>query len=922
MSSAQMARLLQGILVAQRTQQQQARGSDMKSMNVQSCPHHVHAPGTLEHSTVGGSHVVAKPLSTAHSNASKAKISQNEAFFRFPVGLKEELECCKCGRIYTLPTAEWSAVDSSIFVLVNGGFVWPAVGRPSARANVPALVRGVIEKFLKPIANRTWPAPWTQHGFPRLKWREGAFVKLFFAPSFGAFTLLRAAGFVLNADDDAYLELPDAASDERVRQVTAAIDRMVHWCDQIDELVRTGARAPPLSPLEDAFELYRSIMAYHDDVVQAPATTGLLQASLTAEEYERGLHAKDAVVGMLFFCHVMIGEEPLVLVPTSDQTVIASKFLSALKELAETYYEWLGGYVVAEDRKKNPPPPKALPGATTTTTTTATAATTDSSPSKRPRLGDVAMTEDQLLELAIAKSLESDQPRPISATGESDDMLSFSSDGGQPKGLTNTRQSCHANSLIQALFALKPLRRDLLLVQRVLREQAPPTERSLRVATACLRELALLFGRLDLSRARAVSARRFMEMLMVDSALMPGLQHDVTEVKDLMLSTLERVMPSLKATFYGTQHRLEQPSDDAGVIAAAIVESTAASLWPPADDTDLDGAAADDSVAATSGGDAAAASVQPSIAEKLTFSDVIVHLRRDECTDDLDDALARSLLGEFAYLPHTRPNEAILVPPPLLTVSVQRVEYSAAAHRATKIDTMMRFRRTLSLRRYTDVGGDVPAHVVAIDRRVARLRERLALIERTLNALEMGPTPLTSALGTVATFLGANRELSLGLLPPTLDAHFGEQLAQLHTHVVQQVESLRARANELRVRIDTLMSERDAEATSYALHAVLVHRGGANVGHYYSFVRASFGDADTWYKCNDERVETVDWNAVAEASFGGASGKDSAYCLIYASPEYCAQSLALDDESVLSLYDDEIVAQLSDPAMHVSSAFQ
>lgn len=853
------------------------------------------------------------------SNEKKVKKSQNEAFFRFPVGLKEDLECCKCGRIYTLPNAEWTAVDSSIFVLVNGGFVWPAAGRPSPRSAVPALVRGVIEKFLKPIASRTWPTPWTQHGFPRLKWREGAFVRLFLSPSFGAFTLLRAAGFVLNADDDAYLELPDAASDERVSQVTAAIDRMSHWCDQIDELVRTGARAPPLSPLEDVFELYRSIVAYHDDVVQAPATSGgLLQMSITAAEYTRGLRAKDAVVGMLFFCHVMIGEEPLVLVPTSDQIVIATKFLAALKELADTFYEWLGGYVIAEDRKKNPPTPKTLPSPTAATTSSATAAA-----NKRPRLGDVAMTEDELLELAIAKSLESDQPKPISATNESDDVLSFSCDGGKPKGLTNTRQSCHANSLIQALFALKPLRRDLLLVQRVLREQPTPTERPLRVATACLRELALLFGRMDLSRARAVSARRFMEMLMIDSTLMPGMQHDVTEVKDLMLSTLERVMPSLKATFYGTQHRLEQPSDDATAVAAAILQSTAASLWPPVDDTDLDGAAAEAAAAdaATSGGGDVAASLQPSIAEKLTFSDVIVHLRRDECTDDLEDALARSLLGEFAYRPHARPSEAILAPPPLLTLSVQRVEYSAATHRATKIDTMMRFRRTLSLRRYTDVGGEVPAHIVAIDRRVARLRERLALIERTLNALEVGPTPLTAALGTVATFLGANRELSLGLLPPTLDANFGEQLAQLHSHVAQQVESLRARATKLRVRIDTLISERDAETTSYSLHAVLVHRGSANAGHYYSFVRADFGDADTWYKCNDESVETVDWNTVAESSFGGA-GKDSAYCFIYASPEYCAQSRAFDDENVLSLYDDEIVAQLSDPQLHVSSAFQ
>jgi hypothetical protein len=894
--------LLLSLLAASKQQ----KGDGMKQLpaNAATCPHHVHAPGTLDASSSHAS-AVAKPSSRPLIIAKK---TQNEAFFRLPPAEGEQLECCKCARMFAMPEREWSHVDMSVFVLVNGGFAWPSLNRHvPARPGVPARIRGVVDAFLKPIANRAWPAPWTQHGFPRLKWREGPFVKKFGAPSEGAFTVLRAAGFVVNADEDAYLEMPDAASDERIAHVVAAIARFEHWIARLDEIVTTGAVPPPLSPLEDVYEIYRSILSFYSDLAKVPASSA---AIFSPDEFVRGLRAKEATHAMLFFCSVMNGEEPLALAPTSEQKQLANKFSSALTGLMAEFYVLFGQHLVDEDRKKNPLPAIKPPAVA--------AGTTDLSPSKRARVGDFALTDDeQLLELAIAKSLESERKSAAAAgLGESDDVLSFSNDGGLPKGLTNTRQSCHANSLIQALFALKPLRRELLTAQRQLRVQEAPTDRKQRIATECLRELTLLFGRLDLSRARAVSARRFMEVLMRDSALMPGLQHDVTEVKDLMLSTLERVLPSLKATFYGTQLRLQQPTDDNNDAVAIVNELTA--VWPPADDTDLDGDGAD--AAAAQSDDAAR--VQPTVAEKLTFSDVIVHLRRDECTDDLDDALARSVLGEFASRPHARPSEAILVPPPLLTVSVQRVEYSQSTHRANKIDTMMRFRRTLSLRRYTEPTAESPAHIAVIDRRIARLRTRLAVIERALNALEAGSTPLTSALGTVATFLAANRELSLGLLPPSLNANFGDQIAELHAHVAQQVASLRARADEIRVRIDLLTSERDAETASYALHAVLVHRGGANTGHYYAFVRANFSDDNTWFKCNDDRVESVDWKAVTEASFGGAGGKDSAYCLIYASPEYCAQSQALDDDSVLSLYDDEIVAQLSNPALHVSSAFQ
>ena len=42
----------------------------------------------------------------------------------------------------------------------------------------------------------------------------------------------------------------------------------------------------------------------------------------------------------------------------------------------------------------------------------------------------------------------------------------------------------------------------------------------------------------------------------------------------------------------------------------------------------------------------------------------------------------------------------------------------------------------------------------------------------------------------------------------------------------------------------------------YHLHAILVHRGTLNAGHYYAFIRPNV-DEDRWFEFNDSRVTEV-----------------------------------------------------------------
>lgn len=68
----------------------------------------------------------------------------------------------------------------------------------------------------------------------------------------------------------------------------------------------------------------------------------------------------------------------------------------------------------------------------------------------------------------------------------------------------------------------------------------------------------------------------------------------------------------------------------------------------------------------------------------------------------------------------------------------------------------------------------------------------------------------------------------------------------------------------------------------YHLHAVLVHEGQANAGHYWAFI---YDQArKRWLKYNDISVTESSWEELERESFGGLRNA-SAYCLMYISDQ-------------------------------------
>jgi ubiquitin carboxyl-terminal hydrolase 7 len=70
--------------------------------------------------------------------------------------------------------------------------------------------------------------------------------------------------------------------------------------------------------------------------------------------------------------------------------------------------------------------------------------------------------------------------------------------------------------------------------------------------------------------------------------------------------------------------------------------------------------------------------------------------------------------------------------------------------------------------------------------------------------------------------------------------------------LLRQSDSFKLSQKKLNVEDQSI----EAEADIYHLHAILVHSGTINSGHYYCFIRPTVDGK--WYKFNDRTVSEIE----------------------------------------------------------------
>ncbi|XP_040006095.1 ubiquitin carboxyl-terminal hydrolase 25 isoform X2 [Xiphias gladius] len=153
----------------------------------------------------------------------------------------------------------------------------------------------------------------------------------------------------------------------------------------------------------------------------------------------------------------------------------------------------------------------------------------------------------------------------------------------------------------------------------------------------------------------------------------------------------------------------------------------------------------------------------------------------------------------------------------------------------------------------------------------------------------LGPT--TAPTAAQQQRVPIHKPFTQSRLPPDLPMHPAprhiteEELRVLEgclhrwrSEVENDTRDLQGSITRIHRTIELMYSDKSMMQVPYRLHAVLVHEGQANAGHYWAYIYDPHQRC--WMKYNDIAVTKSSWEELVRDSFGGYRNA-SAYCLMY-----------------------------------------
>ena len=96
--------------------------------------------------------------------------------------------------------------------------------------------------------------------------------------------------------------------------------------------------------------------------------------------------------------------------------------------------------------------------------------------------------------------------------------------------------------------------------------------------------------------------------------------------------------------------------------------------------------------------------------------------------------------------------------------------------------------------------------------------------------------------------------------------------------VEEEIVALSRSLESIEANISVMYEEEGIKMRGYRLHAVMVHEGDVNQGHYWAYVNhRELG----WLKFNDNTVSQTSWEEISKEAVGGGQSSTSAYSCVY-----------------------------------------
>ncbi|XP_043853647.1 ubiquitin carboxyl-terminal hydrolase 28 isoform X5 [Dromiciops gliroides] len=124
-------------------------------------------------------------------------------------------------------------------------------------------------------------------------------------------------------------------------------------------------------------------------------------------------------------------------------------------------------------------------------------------------------------------------------------------------------------------------------------------------------------------------------------------------------------------------------------------------------------------------------------------------------------------------------------------------------------------------------------------------------------------------------------------------------LQRWRSEIEQDIQDLKNCIANTTHTIEQMYSDPLLHQVPYRLHAVLVHEGQANAGHYWAYIYNR--PRNIWLKYNDISVTESSWEELERDSYGGLRNV-SAYCLMYINdklPHFTADAAATEPDQML-----------------------
>lgn len=241
------------------------------------------------------------------------------------------------------------------------------------------------------------------------------------------------------------------------------------------------------------------------------------------------------------------------------------------------------------------------------------------------------------------------------------------------------------------------------------------------------------------------------------------------------------------------------------------------------------------------------------------FFELFVFLPKPSCDiyAALDEALDRSEVeGSVDRSQYRTLKEA----PPILQISVQRVDFSLEKGGHYKVENQLRLSEEFYLDRYMDNPETLQKREEAwtLKSKIKQLNARKA--ELTPKHIDMDMPTAWRSLGSYLKDLTVNAE-HLGLDADLVDDNSLQIIERMATEAQEELQEIQNEIANFETRLDRLFSP--IGELKYRLHSVFVHRGDSTRGHWLIYIYDS--KEQVWRMYNDETITKVsDTSAIFE----------------------------------------------------------